>query len=786
MGEPQPPRYVLGTTPDCFVEYSGKSSLKFPTSAFSTSPECFTEYSGSPTAPASPISSTPGPTVASDFIADMFGASSSSPVWITSLPNERGGKPGEKYVPTRIAEKIEDHLREWDGPGRALYFCTATVKTGAMTRSKSTISELNCIFTDIDFKHVSITPEEILKILNKLQMPPSIVVHSGHGFHCYWLLNEAIEATTESIPPFENILWLLADHLGGDYQCCEASRLMRLPGSHNTKDGEWVEVKVIVDRPLRYELKDLREWLTDVAMPVIKRKPRDAKEPRDYTASKTSSADRVEDENPFIAYAESLDTHKPIDVEQRLADMRHEGPDDAAVHLTQLDVTRFLVDRGDPLDEIVARVLAATQRVPGSANWNWRVEEKNIRDMAVTWREKREKESEQEQGPDAQPQPDEFAFHWHGEISVADSRPWLIQDVIPEVGSGLVAGQWGTLKTFAVLDMANAIMTGQNFIEFEVVRRGGVLFIAAEGGSEITIRLQGVLDEKNGPTTAPFVWTESCPILSEKNAVKRLTAMATAAAAQLKERFDLPLVLIAIDTIVAAAGHTREGADNDTTASQVIMRVMAQLARNMNCFVVGLEHFGKDVNTGTRGSSVKEGSTDVVVAMLGEKNTAGQITNTRLALRKRRGGENGLEFPFKGRVVDMGTDTRGKQMSTLVLDWGVKDEAPKAAKDDWGNGKGLRLLRQAMMGLLVDCGKEIRPWAEGPTVRALDAELVRAEFYKGYFAEGATPAAKQTARRQAFHRAVAAAADKGVIVTRVMGETTYVWLTTKGDEVPPK
>src|SRR4051794_17667576 len=65
MGESQPPRFVLGTTPDCLVEYTGKSSLRFPPQAFSSSPEAFTEYSGGPSGVASrvsPTSSPPGPT----------------------------------------------------------------------------------------------------------------------------------------------------------------------------------------------------------------------------------------------------------------------------------------------------------------------------------------------------------------------------------------------------------------------------------------------------------------------------------------------------------------------------------------------------------------------------------------------------------------------------------------------------------------------------------------------------------------------------------------------------
>src|SRR4051794_10467871 len=115
MGESQPPRYVLGTTPECFVQYGGKTNLRFALGAFGTTPEHFAQFGTDPNL-------SPASTVASKFIADMFGASSSSPVRITSLPNERGDKPGERPVATRDAEKIENHLHEWDRPGRALYF----------------------------------------------------------------------------------------------------------------------------------------------------------------------------------------------------------------------------------------------------------------------------------------------------------------------------------------------------------------------------------------------------------------------------------------------------------------------------------------------------------------------------------------------------------------------------------------------------------------------------------------------------------------------------------------
>ena len=325
-------------------------------------------------------------------------------------------------------------------------------------------------------------------------------------------------------------------------------------------------------------------------------------------------------------------------------------------------------------------------------------------------------------------------------------------------------------------------MSGAPFIEFDVSRRGGVLFIALEGASEMAVRLQGVIDDKNKITTrAPFAWVETCPPLLAKNAVGVLSRMAAQAATQLKTEFDLPLSLIVIDTLMIAAGFSKDGQENDAASSQAVMRTLANLARNAGCFVFGVDHFGKDISTGTRGSSAKEAAADVVLALLGDKDVAGAVGNTRMTIRKRRGGANGQEFPFKPRVVDMGTDKFGAQVTTLVIDWGATDAAPKAAKDRW-SAKSLKLLRTTIMRLMVDCGTDIRPWADGPIVRALDAELVKREFYRSYLAEGESEKAKRDARWRAFKRATDDAQGKKLIQVREVGGITYIWLVDPSEQ----
>jgi hypothetical protein len=235
--------------------------------------------------------------------------------------------------------------------------------------------------------------------------------------------------------------------------------------------------------------------------------------------------------------------------------------------------------------------------------------------------------------------------------------------------------------------------------------------------------------------------------------------------------------------MVVAAGYDTEGADNDTALASIIQHTLGKLAQHAGCFVFGVDHFGKAIDTGTRGSSAKEGNADVVLALLGDKEISGAITNTRLALRKRRSGPNGEEFPFKPRVIDMGVDQHSKPLTTLVLDW-EKTPGPKSfstSKEDARWTKSLRMLRQALMNTLIDHGQDRRPWADGPTVRAVDADLVRNEFYRTHLAEG-TPEQKQAAKQKAFRRAVNDAQAKKLVGILDDGNKVWMWLAAQKDE----
>jgi hypothetical protein len=377
----------------------------------------------------------------------------------------------------------------------------------------------------------------------------------------------------------------------------------------------------------------------------------------------------------------------------------------------------------------------------------------------------------------------------HGDPDPRPIKIWLIKHLMPAVGHGLLSGQWGAGKTFMLFDLAAALATGQPFVGHIVKRQCGTLLIAAEGGDEVRLRLDAVLREKCGNMThAPFLWYEDAPLLLDKGAAKTLIAMARLAEASLLKRFGLPLGLIVIDTIAACAGYRRTGDENDNAVGQAIMNVLKGIAQEMKCFVLGVDHFGKDQMAGTRGAYAKESSGDVVLVCLGDKQLSGSVTNTRLAVRKHRGGRQGQEYPFTLRIVEKDED--GDPITTMVVDWlpaGAAAAEASSEPDAWAQPRrqdqrtAVLRLKRVLMTILAEQGVDRSIPPDGPTVRMVDQELVRKDFYAGTPAEG-TPKQKRQFRYVQFKRALDWAEQGQLIAIGEIDEVTYIWLTRPDPE----
>src|SRR5262245_5300474 len=267
-------------------------------------------------------------------------------------------------------------------------------------------------------------------------------------------------------------------------------------------------------------------------------------------------------------------------------------------------------------------------------------------------------------------------------------KRWLIKNLLPEVGHGILAGPWGFGKTFALFDLAVSPMTMQPFLHHAVKRQGAVLLIAAEGADEVRLRLDAVIREKcGGMKQVPFYWYDEAAPRLQKGSTELLIAMARQAEADAKEKFGLPISLIMIDTLAACSGYTKRGDDFDPAVVQALMNVLKAVARTIGCFVLGVGHSPKNVEAGVSGSYAKEWSADVVWLSLGDRALNGTVTNTRLSIRKHRGGLQGAEYPYAQRVVEMGKDEDGDPITTIVMDWlpagAAVQQAPPTPDDPW-------------------------------------------------------------------------------------------------------
>ena len=311
--------------------------------------------------------------------------------------------------------------------------------------------------------------------------------------------------------------------------------------------------------------------------------------------------------------------------------------------------------------------------------------------------------------------------------------------------------------------------------------------MAAEGANEIPIRLQGVADHKLAPLKTPegaagnrinvdlerlpFAWIDGCPSL--KDDFNPLIAASLDAQRTIREKFNLPLALIVVDTLTAAANF-KDG--NDAAEGQFIMNRLNELSRKTGAFVIAVDHFGKAIETGTRGTSAKEAAADMVLALLAERDIAGNISNTRMAVRKLRGGSTGAETPFNLKVVELGDDE-----TTCIIEWkpeAQSERKPTDQRERWT--KSTKILRASLLEVLISEGKDRDPYSDGKMrVKTVPVSSVRAEFMKRYPAETIEPAKRADAKRQAFNRAMKQAMDRDLIGVREIGGVDHLWLAVQ-------
>jgi replicative DNA helicase len=98
------------------------------------------------------------------------------------------------------------------------------------------VAAINCLFAEYDAKDFSDDKGRARALVTTLVPAPSVVVDSGGGYHCYWLLDEPYVLATPEIRERARKLqaaWVVL--MDGDKQSKDLARVLRVPGTRNLK-----------------------------------------------------------------------------------------------------------------------------------------------------------------------------------------------------------------------------------------------------------------------------------------------------------------------------------------------------------------------------------------------------------------------------------------------------------------------------------------------------------------------------------------------------------------------
>lgn len=270
----------------------------------------------------------------------------------------------------------------------------------------------------------------------------------------------------------------------------------------------------------------------------------------------------------------------------------------------------------------------------------------------------------------------------------------------------VLAGYWGTLKSFIALDWAASVATGTPWQHRRTSQRR-VLYIAGEGAWGIHKRLHAW--EENSGTAIP---DDSLSVLTRPvHLLNQVDVLELCGLVSLDQ-----YGLVIVDTISKAIAGADENSAKDMSTAVASLYQIQEATRGGT--VIGVHHTGKDKTT-IRGSSSLEAGVDTVYL------TEGDPENLKVSRTKRKDGprEDVLNLQFQpvpgtdSGVVDTAFPSTSSASAVALLEhFDATFSETGATKKELADSSGLasttvyRAINQLVKsGQLVNKGTDARP-----------------------------------------------------------------------------
>ena len=169
-------------------------------------------------------------------------------------------------------------LKETDLTGENIYITLNTFYKPC--RRLECIKELNFVYIDLDYYKTKYTKEQVIMNLesnyfNKIIPATNYIIDSGRGLALLWNINKVPSKALPLWKAIQEYLYKQLKEFGADRQALDATRILRVPGSINSKSK--TVVSIIDEYDYIYDLREIQKEYLPELKPKEKKKGRPKK-----------------------------------------------------------------------------------------------------------------------------------------------------------------------------------------------------------------------------------------------------------------------------------------------------------------------------------------------------------------------------------------------------------------------------------------------------------------------------------------------------------------------------
>jgi ABC-type dipeptide/oligopeptide/nickel transport system ATPase component len=305
---------------------------------------------------------------------------------------------------------------------------------------------------------------------------------------------------------------------------------------------------------------------------------------------------------------------------------------------------------------------------------------------------------------------------------------WLVKGFLPKANLGVLFGESGSGKSFAMLDLSAAICRGLEFWNGHRVSKGRVLYVVAEGVSGFRQRIKAYCHQQAIPRIGMDVIYDITPNLTN-------VAQITDLISEIRQRESYDLIVMDTFAQVMAGADENNGLDVGNALAQC-----KRIANRCGAMVLLVHHSGKDASKGSRGHSSIKAACDVEIKVERSNDTRSITTS------KMKDGVEGIGYLFKLHTVVLSQDEDGDDITSCIVEFkGAGQAKPETKKKTGANELAFLDALHNVFGLSDEKA-------------GVETARVQAEFCAQF-----DPSKRQSYKNQAFKRAMETLLEKGAI-----------------------